>query len=109
MITTCAVVQVSRTFKVGLEKVRQVNDHWWAHEQSYKTTGTVRGKVTKKDNRRRRLTQEQDHQLREFINDEHKAVRAMFSTVRRWIAPSRQYLNTAVGCQKAWPLSSDFR
>ena len=79
MLTQCAVFNLSRTLKVGLDKVMKVNNHWWEHKQPYKTTGDVRGqKVTKKDNRRRHLTQEPEDPLREFINDEHKTERRVF-------------------------------
>ena len=79
MIKKYAVFQVSRTFKVDLEKARNVNNHWWEHAKSYETTDDVIGKkIAKKDDRRRRLTQEQQDQLQKFINDEHKAERQVF-------------------------------
>ncbi|CAB1121123.1 unnamed protein product [Ectocarpus sp. CCAP 1310/34] len=79
-------VQVARTFKIGHDKVRRINNHWWDHRQLYETTAVGRGKTAKKDDGRRRLTEVQEDQLREFINDEHKAGRQVFRrTVAEWM------------------------
>ncbi|CAN0485476.1 unnamed protein product [Ectocarpus sp. 12 AP-2014] len=58
-----AVLQVARTFKIGHDKVRRINNHWWDHRQFYETTAAGRGKTAKKDDGRRRLTEAQDDQL----------------------------------------------
>ncbi|CAB1104574.1 unnamed protein product [Ectocarpus sp. CCAP 1310/34] len=80
------VLQVARTFKIGHDKVRRINNHWWDHRQLYETTAAGRGKTAKKDDGRRRLTKAQEDQLREFINDEHKAGRQVFRrTVAEWM------------------------
>ncbi|CAM9976181.1 unnamed protein product [Ectocarpus sp. 8 AP-2014] len=81
-----AVLQVARTFKIGHDKVRRINNHWWDHRQLYETTAAGRGKTAKKDDGRRRLTEAQEDQLREFINDEHKAGHQVFRrTVAEWM------------------------
>ncbi|CAB1108957.1 unnamed protein product [Ectocarpus sp. CCAP 1310/34] len=60
-----AVLQVARTFKIGHDKER---------------------KTAKEDHGRRRLTEVQADQLREFINDEHKPGRQVFRrTVAEWM------------------------
>ncbi|CAM9527114.1 unnamed protein product [Ectocarpus fasciculatus] len=56
-----AVLQAARIFKVGQEKVRRVSNHWWGHRQLYETNAKGRGKTTKVDDRRRRLTDEHEH------------------------------------------------
>ncbi|CAB1103515.1 unnamed protein product [Ectocarpus sp. CCAP 1310/34] len=78
--------EVARTFKIGHDKVRRINNHWWDHRQLYETTAVGRGKTAKKDDGRRRLTKVQEDQLREFINDGHKAARQVFRrTVAEWM------------------------
>ncbi|CAB1111045.1 unnamed protein product [Ectocarpus sp. CCAP 1310/34] len=78
-------VQVARTFKIGHDKVRRINNHWWDRRQLYETTAVGRGKTAKKDDRRRRLTKAQEDQLRDFINDEHKAGQVFRRTVVEWM------------------------
>ncbi|CAB1100446.1 unnamed protein product [Ectocarpus sp. CCAP 1310/34] len=69
--------------KIGHDKVRRVNNHWWDHRQLYETTAAGRGNTVKEDDGRRRLAEVQADKLREFINDEHKAGRQVF---RRTVA-----------------------
>eukprot|EP00903_Cladosiphon_okamuranus_P012038 g11303.t1 len=81
-----AILQVANTFKIGHEKVRLVNNHWWEHRELYETTAAGRGKTAKKDDRRRCLTEQQEEQLRTYIDDEHKAGRQVFRrTVAEWM------------------------
>ncbi|CAM9586852.1 unnamed protein product [Ectocarpus sp. 6 AP-2014] len=57
-----AVLQVASTFKIGHDKVRRINNHWWDHRQLYETTAEGRGKTAKKDDGRRRPTEAQEDQ-----------------------------------------------
>ncbi|CBN75656.1 hypothetical protein Esi_0151_0059 [Ectocarpus siliculosus] len=47
-----AVLQVARTFKIGHDKVRRINNHWWDHRQLYETTAAGRAKTAKEDDGR---------------------------------------------------------
>ena len=86
LLGTNSYWQVANTFKIGHEKVRLVNNHWWEHRELYETTAAGRGKTTKKDDRRRCLTEQQEEQLRTYIDDEHKAGRQVFRrTVAEWM------------------------
>eukprot|EP00903_Cladosiphon_okamuranus_P021616 g19875.t1 len=48
-----AILKMANTFKIGHEKVRLVNIHWWERRELYETTSAGRGKTAKKDDRRR--------------------------------------------------------